>query len=167
MKKLVFIAALTFIIVSCSNDEHANYVFSNVKEGDSLFVEHPYGFNFYKKERIPYRYYGKSDPRAPKDTIDFTNVNMISRDYFYQKKTTFIGFASGVIDSTISNPASQDNSQWIGIKPDKKMIDYYLEDHREWNDGTYPSIYGEDVGDKNLFVMAKDVSLKNNDEKLK
>lgn len=167
MKKLFTLILIAAAFASCSTDEQARQTFETLQVGDSLFIDYPFSVSLFKKVRTEYRYYGSRNPKAPKDTIDFVNVNFIKDDYFYQNKTSFIGVASGVTDTTISNPASQNNDKWIGIKVDPRLVQNFLKGGREWNDGTITPYGDKDIGDINLYVQAKDVSLSNNDEKLK
>lgn len=166
MKKLFTVLLLATALTSCSNDESLRLVFQDVKEGDSLFISSNFGFDVYKKVRKEYKYYGARDPKAPADTIDFEAVASVDSKYFYQNKTSFLGVSSGK-DSTVSNPASVGNSQWIAIKPDQKLIDFYLQGHNSWNDGTKTPYGTESIGDHNLYIKASVVSLKKNDSTFK
>lgn len=164
--KNTLLLLLTMVIFSCSNDEQGMAAFENVKKGDSLFVAKTFGLDFYKKVRKPYKYYGATDPKAPKDTIDFERINSIKAEYFFKNRNSFIGIAKGT-DATVSNPASVDNDKWIIVDADQNLIDFYLEDHPKWNDGSLTPYGSEDIGDHYLYVRAEDVSLTSTDEKLK
>lgn len=170
MKKVFYIlivSVLTFFSCSNSSDD----VFESVQLGDSLFVTSEY-LNIYKKGRIKYIYHGTQDKFAPKDTIDFYSVNsfFIPEDghYFIQKRNSFLGIAKG-IDSTISNSASINNSKWIIVEVDPKIIEWFdsFNDRKKWNNGEVDEYGKNSIGDTFLYVRAQDVQLKNNNEAMR
>jgi hypothetical protein len=164
MRKIIFAGMLCAFLFSCNSSADE---FENINVGDSLFVKSEYT-DIYKKARITYRYYGSRDKFAPKDTIDFYNVNGVISDFFIEKRTSFIGIAKGK-DTTVSNPASKDNDKWIIIEPNPALIEWYnaKNERWKWNDGTSYTSSEISIGDDNLYVMSKNVTLVNNDEKMR
>jgi hypothetical protein len=168
---IVFISVLILfgilLNLSGSGDKKIDteeYVWKNVKIGDSLFVRDSYGIDFYKKGKVKLTQGEQREVRyAYDERIDFIEVNHVTDKFFFKNKTSFLGMCTGIDSMT---------GQWIMIKPSQpvthppKRKDDYDFETRRWENKMYDILHDTKLS-KEFYVRASDVVLKNNDNLFK
>jgi len=168
---IVFIGALILLglLINVSENgikiETEEYVWKNIKVGDSIFVRDSYGIDFYKKGKVKLHEWEQREVKyAYEEKVDFIKINRVNDKFFFKNKMSFIGMCIG-IDSTTTG-------KWLAIKPSNEVThppkpkDAYDYKTRTWENKMY-DLLNETKLSKEFYVRASDVVLKNNNHLFK